>query len=311
MSGVWLTRLPGLTGRSLYHGFIGFYNSDDLTYASSIAYYSLLSLFPLLLLMLSLLGNLTASEQDRVAIVGFLFRYFPRQLDFITGQLDALSRNRHLGIGSALVLVWASLGFFGALTSAVNHAWGVEKQFSYWKHKLVSFLMLVAAGLLTFLAVLLISLRGIVSRVVVRARAREGDLAAVDERRRDGVGDDADADCGGGAVVLLRAEREGAVQGRVARRDRDGRALASRVPRLLVVRPRPVALQHPRIDRRGDRLPRLDLRLLGDSALRRRVHRLLRAAAASHPRRCDAARRTRERAERHRFVITRTRPTGR
>ena len=30
---VWrlVTRLPGLTGRSLYHGFIGFYNSDDLT----------------------------------------------------------------------------------------------------------------------------------------------------------------------------------------------------------------------------------------------------------------------------------------
>ena len=157
-----VTRLPGLTGRSLYHGFIGFYNSDDLTHASSIAYYALLSLFPTLLLLLSLLSNLTASEHDRAAIVGFIFRYFPRQLDFVSAQLDALSRNRHLGIGSALVLIWASLGFFGALTTAVNHAWGVEKQFSYWKHKLVSFLMLVVAGILTFLAVVLISVRGIV-----------------------------------------------------------------------------------------------------------------------------------------------------
>ena len=155
-------RLPGLTGRSLYHGFIGFYNSEDLTHASSIAYYALLSLFPILLLLLSLLGNLTANEDDRAMVVGFIFRYFPRQLDFVSTQLDALSRNRHLGIGSALVLIWASLGFFGALTSAVNQAWGVEKQFSYWKHKLVSFLMLVVAGVLTFLAVLLISVRGIV-----------------------------------------------------------------------------------------------------------------------------------------------------
>ena len=32
------------------------------------------------------------------------------------------------------------------MTSAVNEAWGVEKQRSFWKHRLVSFLMLVAAA---------------------------------------------------------------------------------------------------------------------------------------------------------------------
>jgi membrane protein len=162
---LWRTvlRLPGLTARSLYHGFLGFYHSDDLTYASSIAYYALLALFPLLLLLLSMLGSATANENDRSAVVNFVFQYFPRQLEFITTQLDAFRTNRRaLGIGGTLVLVWASLGFFGALTSAVNHAWGVEKQFSYWKHKLVSLLMLVAAGVLTFLILLLISLRGIV-----------------------------------------------------------------------------------------------------------------------------------------------------
>lgn len=163
---VWRTlqRLPRLTGQSLYQGFVSFYKSDDLTYASSIAYYALLSLFPLLLLMLSLLGALTASESDRAAVINFAFQYFPRQLEFITSQLDAFRKSRHvLGIGSVLVLIWASLGFFGALTSAVNHAWRVERQFSYWKHKLVSFLMLVAAGVLAFAVLLLISARGIVS----------------------------------------------------------------------------------------------------------------------------------------------------
>jgi membrane protein len=37
---------------------------------------------------------------------------------------------------------------FSAISSAVNHAWGVEKQRSFLKHRLVSFLMLVAASLL-------------------------------------------------------------------------------------------------------------------------------------------------------------------
>jgi membrane protein len=159
-----LGRLPRLTAQSLYHGFLGFYHSDDLTFASSIAYYALLALFPLLLLLLSLLGWLTANEADRAAVIDFVFRYFPKGLEFITTQLDAFRQSRHaLGVGGLVVLVWASFGFFGALTSAVNHAWGVEKQFSYWQHKLVSFLMLLAASALTLVALLLVSLRGILS----------------------------------------------------------------------------------------------------------------------------------------------------
>jgi membrane protein len=46
---------------------------------------------------------------------------------------------------------------FGAITSAVNHAWGVERQPSYFKHKLISFVMLVVASLLLLAGLLLVS----------------------------------------------------------------------------------------------------------------------------------------------------------
>ena len=52
------------------------------------------------------------------------------------------------GIVSSILTVWAAMGVFGAVTSAVNHAWGVEKQPSYLKHKLIAFIMLVTASLL-------------------------------------------------------------------------------------------------------------------------------------------------------------------
>jgi membrane protein len=157
-----ITTLPGLIGRATYHGFIGMYNSDNLTYASSIAYYGLMSLFPALLLLLSLLGRVTASEDERRAILDFVLRYFPHQLDFIARQLDAFRQSSSvLGIGSSILLTWAALGFFSALTTAINYAWGV-KQFSYWKNKLVSFLMMTAAGVLMFVALLLLSAKGIV-----------------------------------------------------------------------------------------------------------------------------------------------------
>ncbi len=141
-----------------WRGVSELYNSDGLTHAASIAYYALLSLFPLLLLMLSLLGSLTADPADRDAVVRFVFQYFPRQFEFITRQLDAFRASTvRIGVGGFLALIWASLGFFNAVTSAVNHAWGVEKRRSFLRHRLVGFVMLLSSGAVLTLAVGLMS----------------------------------------------------------------------------------------------------------------------------------------------------------
>jgi membrane protein len=148
-----------LSGLAAWRGIVELINGNDLTHAASIAYYALLSLFPFLLLVISMLGAVTADDADRMSVLSFVFRYFPTQLDFVTGQLDALRTARlQLGVAGSLALIWGSLGVFGAVTSAVNEAWGVEKQRSFWKHRLVSFLMLVAAGGVMMLALLLVSL---------------------------------------------------------------------------------------------------------------------------------------------------------
>src|SRR5262245_3804019 len=152
-----------LTALSFWRGFLGFYNSDNLTYAASIAYYALLSLFPCFLLGLAVLGQMTAAPADRAAVLEFVLRYFPRQFDFITKQLEGFSANTTtLGVAGALTLIWGALGVFGAITTAVNYAWGVEKQPSFWTHKLLSFLMLLVAGSLLVLALLLISASNVV-----------------------------------------------------------------------------------------------------------------------------------------------------
>lgn len=136
-----------LIGLATWRGVGELYNSDGLTHAASVAYYTLISLFPISLLALAILGEVTADAAERDAVVRFVFRYFPRQFDFITGQLDSFQTAPvSFGAGGMLMLVWASSGVFNALTSAVNHAWGVEKRRSFLKHRLVSFLMLVSAG---------------------------------------------------------------------------------------------------------------------------------------------------------------------
>jgi membrane protein len=147
-----------LTALAIWRGLVGIYNSNDLTYASSIAYYALLSLFPFFLLAFAILGSVTANASDRVAILDFVLRYFPRQFEFVTSQLDAMLQARvRLGIAGSLLMIWAAMGVFGAITSAINNAWGVEKQPSYFKHKLIAFIMLVAASLLLLGGLLLVS----------------------------------------------------------------------------------------------------------------------------------------------------------
>jgi len=147
-----------LTALAVWRGIVGIYNSNDLTFASSIAYYALLSLFPFFLLALSILASVTSDDADRTSVLSFVLHYFPRQFDFVNTQLQAMQQaGFKLGVVGSILMVWAAMGVFSAIGSAVNHAWGVDKQPSYLKHKLMAFTMLVTASLLLLLGLLLVS----------------------------------------------------------------------------------------------------------------------------------------------------------
>ena len=76
-----------LTALAIWRGVTGIYHSNDLTFASSIAYYALLSLFPFFLLVLAVLASVTGNDIDRASVLDFVLRYFPRQFDFVNAQL--------------------------------------------------------------------------------------------------------------------------------------------------------------------------------------------------------------------------------
>jgi hypothetical protein len=166
-------------------------------------------------------------------------------------------------------LTWGALGVFGAVTTAVNYAWGVEAQRSFWKHKLLSFVMLLVAAAMLIIALLLVSASN-----VVGASWFAGVLARFPGLMVCAVSPFV---CHHGALhprrrlrLLLRSEREGAVPRRLDRRARDRSAVEGRARRLLLVHARHVAVHaRERIDCRGGRLSRVGLPAGGDSALRR------------------------------------------
>ena len=86
----WIRRLGRRFERSLRlgvraagRGFVEFYNSDDLTFAASIAYYSLLSIFPFSLLVLAVLSHITVGETG-ATLLQLLTTAVPGNPEFLT-----------------------------------------------------------------------------------------------------------------------------------------------------------------------------------------------------------------------------------
>jgi len=155
----WL-QLTGAAGRQ---AFLRLFRSEDLTYASSVAYYALVSLFPLLLFAVSILGRFTDSETERAAVTELVLRFLPEQVDLVSNQLENLSNaGAGFGLAGMAVIIWVSLGVFRVISMAVNHAWDLEEPPGLIRHQVVAFVMLLASGTMLLLALAWVSVVGMV-----------------------------------------------------------------------------------------------------------------------------------------------------
>ena len=152
----WIARYGRLVSRAAWRALDRFYSGDNLTYAASIAYWTLLSLVPFTMLVLAFVGQVSSDPEARRGMINFVLTYFPGRVEVIRDELDILSqRPLQLGVAGVIFMTWSALGVFGAVSTAVNHAWGVERHRSFLKHRLFSLAMLAVAGLMLYLALML------------------------------------------------------------------------------------------------------------------------------------------------------------
>lgn len=154
-----LQRTPRLAWRATWGGVIEFYNSNNPTYSASIAYYALLSFFPFVVMVVSILGRLTLGRAgNERAAIALIERVLPSHFEFLTSQVLQLQRTPvSLTIASTIVTIWASMGVFGAVTAAIDHAWGIEKPRTYFMHQLTAFVMMMTAGAVFSAALVMMS----------------------------------------------------------------------------------------------------------------------------------------------------------
>lgn len=112
-------------------------NDDDASYmAASVSYFALLSLFPLILGVSSIVGWVAGSVSRQQQVIDFVAENIPGSHDFVRDSVDALVQHRGaLGIISVVGLLWAAGGVFGSINRAINRAWKVHKREPFYRAK--------------------------------------------------------------------------------------------------------------------------------------------------------------------------------
>lgn len=162
-------------GRILIVAGRDFFRDDGPIWAAAIAYYSLLSLFPLLLALGSIAAYFVEPQWAVQQATGYLGGFLPRGSDAIE---RVVTQTIEVGRGGGLLflvpLLWAASLVFGAITKALNIVYEAKDQYSFAKQMLVRVMMLLSLGVM-FLA-------GLASPLVLRLlRATLGILPAASE----------------------------------------------------------------------------------------------------------------------------------
>lgn len=128
---------------------LAFDQDDGAIVSRSIAYYALFSLFPMLLVLLSVTSSLLVDNQAKQVIVDFVNNYLPIATAMIQENFQQMLKAQStVSILATLGLLWSASGVFTALYRAVNRAWGNPKSQLFWSEKLFGLAVVLLVGLI-------------------------------------------------------------------------------------------------------------------------------------------------------------------
>lgn len=153
---IW-TRLDARSGGWLGAGeraYKAFLKHRGVFTSAAIAYYTLFSIFPLALGLVSLGSLILDSEEAQDAVFELITRYSPAIVDLVGQTIQqALQARGAFGLIAILGFLWSSAGVFGALNLAINTAWEVERPRPAWKERATALGMVLSVVVLFFLSV--------------------------------------------------------------------------------------------------------------------------------------------------------------
>ncbi|MEO8127268.1 MAG: YihY/virulence factor BrkB family protein [Bryobacteraceae bacterium] len=159
--GAQIITLGGLSARELALQLYARIDADEvLDRAAQLSYYFVLALFPLLILLSTLLGNFFAAERGMYQMfMNYLGRVMPEPaFELMRDTLGELTEKRGAGtftIGLALTL-WTGSAGMEAVIKGLNIAYSVKEARPWWRRRLLAIGLTVALGGLVAMASFLI-----------------------------------------------------------------------------------------------------------------------------------------------------------
>jgi membrane protein len=147
------------------------FSKDDCTdLAASLTYFAVLSLFPALLAMVSLLGVFGQGEATTRAITDFLDQYAPAELvTLLQNPINNLTTSTGAGIALLTGLVgalWTASGYTGAFGRAMNRIYEVEEGRPIWKLRPVNILVTLLLVIMVAVIMLMVLISGGIAQFV-------------------------------------------------------------------------------------------------------------------------------------------------
>lgn len=127
---------------------------DAPHWAAAISYYAILSLFPLMLLLLSVASFFVEPQWTADRAVTLLGDFVPEGASYVHGIIDEVIAARGTaGVLSSLLLLWTGSRVFGALTRALNIMYDVDETYPLWKQLVIELAMTASLGVVFLVAI--------------------------------------------------------------------------------------------------------------------------------------------------------------
>jgi membrane protein len=115
--------------------------------AAAISYFSLVALFPGILVIVAVVDAFLGWMNLHGALEQMIFDLFPGSRLFLKSNLEELTApSMALVLSCAFVFIWSSSWIFSFLENAINRAWGVSSQRTFWESRLRSIGFMILGG---------------------------------------------------------------------------------------------------------------------------------------------------------------------
>jgi membrane protein len=132
------------------------FSKHGLREAAALSYYAVFSLFPLMLLLIVIIGTVLgpAAAHNQIDVVLRLFLPVSTASYLQDNIAEALKQRSSFGLVAAITLLWSSLGLFSNLSSALSRTFRDTNPRNTWHQRLIGLMIMLALGILLTASVL-------------------------------------------------------------------------------------------------------------------------------------------------------------